>query len=66
MWRVVDGREGDEKGGVSVEMLDGQRHDVGWVVVIRSRAFTLRLDIASHLKLQKKKDKNRGSRWDWC
>ncbi len=40
MWRVVDGREGDEKGGVSVEMLDGQRHDVGWVVVTRSRAFT--------------------------
>ena len=28
MWRVVVGREGKEKGCVSVEMLDSQRHDV--------------------------------------
>ncbi len=54
MWRVVDGREGEEKGGVSVEMLDRQRHAVGWMAVIRSRAFTLRLGITSPPKLHKK------------
>ena len=28
IWGAVVGREGEKKGGVSVEMLDGQRHDV--------------------------------------
>ena len=30
MWRGVVGRESEEKGGVSVEMFDGQRHVVEW------------------------------------
>ena len=28
IWGAMVGREGEKKGGVSVEMLDGQRHDV--------------------------------------
>ena len=35
--RGVVGGKGEEKGGVSVEMLDRQRHDVEWMVGTRSK-----------------------------
>ena len=46
-WRVVVGREGEEKGGVSVEMLDMQRHGVKGMIELRSRACLLRVNLSS-------------------
>ena len=47
MWRIVIGREGEEKGGVSIEMLDSQRHDVKGMIGSRSRACPLLINLSS-------------------
>ena len=47
MWRVVVGREGEEKGGVSIEMLNSQRHDVKGMIGSRSRACPLQVNLSS-------------------
>ena len=38
IWGAVVGREGEKKGGVSVEMFDGQRHIVECMIGMRSKA----------------------------
>lgn len=50
MWSVVVGREGEEKGGVSIEMLDSQRHDVKGMMELRSKACLLQVNLT--LKFQ--------------
>ncbi len=53
MWRVVIRREGEEKGCVSVEMLDSQRHDENWMIGKRAgrRIFC---KLISHEKFERK------------